>query len=52
MCGCDSVIEMEKAGRITGKHEELCLGQFTFEMHIRRPRGVADCLILESGEWS
>ena len=36
--GCDSVIEMEQAGRIAGKHEALRLGQATPEMNITSPR--------------
>lgn len=39
LCGCDSVIEMEQAGRIAGNHEVLCCGQATPEMNITCPRG-------------
>lgn len=38
LCGCDSVIEMEQAGRRAGKHEVPCCGQATPEMNITCPR--------------
>lgn len=44
LCGCATVIEMEQAGRIAGKHEVLCWGQATPEMNIACPRGDTEAM--------
>lgn len=45
-CGCHSVVEMEKNCEDSRKHEELCVGPFTFEMHLGHPKGHAEEVIV------